>query len=138
MLSWKNFLISFIYFLIHSAMTFLTLVRLFLWENLCKSGWVFHIWKIHRLNMLQNRQYCDNIRQYFDAVLFFSARFEEYWWGCGVECFLIFGLLKEGWNRSFHPLFILYTSSIISSSEKTLQNNIWWLMSLKMFFNELT
>ena len=29
--------------------------------------------------MLQNRQYCDNIRQYFDAVLFFSARFEEYW-----------------------------------------------------------
>ena len=78
------------------GLTCLTLVRLFLWENLRKLGWVLRTWKMQRLNMLQHRQYYDNIRQYFDVVLFFSTPFGEYWRACGAKCFLILGLLREG------------------------------------------
>ena len=48
--------------------------------------------------MLQHRQYYDNIRQYFDVVLFFStlAPFGEHWRACGAKCFLILALLREG------------------------------------------
>lgn len=94
------------------------------WENLYKLGWVWRIWKILKLNMIQSRQYSD-------AVPFISALalFEEYWWGYGVECSQL--------GNSFHRLFILYALSVISSSEKTLQNKIWWLMPLKMFLINL-
>ena len=117
-------------------MTCLTLVRLFLWENFFKLGWVLRSKKIHRLNMVQHRQYFENMRQYFDDVLFFSAfePFEEYWWSYGAECFPILRLLREGWHRSFQSLFIIYASSIISSSEKTLKNKIWWLLAVCFLF----
>ena len=106
-----------------SSLRCLTPVKLFSWENLYKLGQVSHIWKILRLNVILRRQFYAlfiNVQSLREISLHFTVTFisalvsfEEGWWGVGNECSLIFGLLREGLNMSFHRLFILYVSSII-------------------------